>query len=466
MKTNKQYLPETHPDIFDQVIEEDKPLASKLTHGSSKNVRFICDKGHIYSCKVYNKCRSSKCSVCSGTRIYNGYNSAYSLFSEYFKDATEESISIAKSKGKSSKRVLSFQCPKGHEYTRSIFYQIKAKGNCPVCIEDNPKKKESIFITHPHIFSKVLDEDKEIAKELTYGSSVMVRFLCDKGCVYLREIRDAVRRNGKCSVCLNNAKNDTLPYTHKEIFEKVHDKDKNKARYLTAFSAKVITFVCENNHEYSRRVLSETKGKGVCPVCANQKVITGVNDISTTHPDIFEMVHTEDKDRAKTLSIGSKDKLRFVCDNGHISRRQVNNTVDHGCPKCRSYYTSKVEQNLFSYVNSKFPKSFNGHNMDVSWKSSTGHTNHCASVDIYIPELNLVIEFDGSYWHNGKESGDKNKTLALLEIGYNVVRIREHGLDSLNIKYSGDNYYKEIITDKTVNHSDTEYINYIAKQIV
>ena len=32
------------------------------------------------------------------------------------------------------------------------------------------------------------------------------------------------------------------------------------------------------------------------------------------------------------------------------------------------------------------------------------------SIDIYVPEFNLGIEFDGSYWHKDKRALDKLKT--------------------------------------------------------
>lgn len=48
-------------------------------------------------------------------------------------------------------------------------------------------------------------------------------------------------------------------------------------------------------------------------------------------------------------------------------------------------------------------------------------------VDICVPTLQLVIEFDGNYWHgtNDSEKRDKAKTQMLQNAGWTVVRIRE-----------------------------------------
>jgi very-short-patch-repair endonuclease len=63
--------------------------------------------------------------------------------------------------------------------------------------------------------------------------------------------------------------------------------------------------------------------------------------------------------------------------------------------------------------------------------------------DCFIPEKNLIIEFDGDYWHAAKEEGctskrlkhqweiDRNKDNLAIRKGYNIIRIRESNKDSL-----------------------------------
>ena len=50
------------------------------------------------------------------------------------------------------------------------------------------------------------------------------------------------------------------------------------------------------------------------------------------------------------------------------------------------------------------------------------------SIDIYIPELKLGIEFDGNYWHKDKEALDKLKTEKLEGEGFEIFRVREEPL--------------------------------------
>jgi very-short-patch-repair endonuclease len=59
------------------------------------------------------------------------------------------------------------------------------------------------------------------------------------------------------------------------------------------------------------------------------------------------------------------------------------------------------------------------------------------SIDVYIPELNLGIEFDGSYWHKDKQELDKLKTIKLEAAGIKIIRIRELPLKKINEIDSG-----------------------------
>ncbi|MBK6953830.1 MAG: DUF559 domain-containing protein [Crocinitomicaceae bacterium] len=57
--------------------------------------------------------------------------------------------------------------------------------------------------------------------------------------------------------------------------------------------------------------------------------------------------------------------------------------------------------------------------------------NKTIRVDIYIPEINLVIEYDGSFWHKEKYDKDKSKSNYLINAGFNLIRIRQKPLSKI-----------------------------------
>jgi hypothetical protein len=53
-------------------------------------------------------------------------------------------------------------------------------------------------------------------------------------------------------------------------------------------------------------------------------------------------------------------------------------------------------------------------------------------VDVFLPNFNIAVEIDGSYWHKQKESQDREKTEFLKRAGIVTIRMREHPLTKLS----------------------------------
>jgi len=61
---------------------------------------------------------------------------------------------------------------------------------------------------------------------------------------------------------------------------------------------------------------------------------------------------------------------------------------------------------------------------------------HAYQCDIFIKSINLIIECDGTYWHNypyGREI-DKIRTKELKEKGFNVIRLWEHDINEMKLE--------------------------------
>lgn len=93
-------------------------------------------------------------------------------------------------------------------------------------------------------------------------------------------------------------------------------------------------------HEWEAIVNNRTIRKDGCGVCSNYYVVPGINDLSTTRPDLAVEWHhslniTLD---IKTITAGSNKKVWWQCKLGHewataISMRHLQNT---GCPFCKN----------------------------------------------------------------------------------------------------------------------------------
>ena len=86
--------------------------------------------------------------------------------------------------------------------------------------------------------------------------------------------------------------------------------------------------------------------------------------------------------------------------------------------------TSRPELMVYYFVKKEFPDAVNRHRI-------IDDNGNILVVDVYIPEINTAIEYDGSYWHKDRFDGDVLKTELLNNAGVTVVRIRDVGLPEL-----------------------------------
>ena len=76
-----------------------------------------------------------------------------------------------------------------------------------------------------------------------------------------------------------------LSITHPEIAKEAYGWDPND--FTAGSSAKKHLWKCTNNHTWLAKISARSKANGTnCPVCSNQKLLPGYNDLATTHPDL------------------------------------------------------------------------------------------------------------------------------------------------------------------------------------
>jgi hypothetical protein len=78
------------------------------------------------------------------------------------------------------------------------------------------------------------------------------------------------------------------------------------------------------------------KGQAGCPICANQQLLVGYNDLATTHP---ELALEADGWDPRTVIAGSNKKAKWICEQGHRWSSVIANRsrVGVGCPSCAKF---------------------------------------------------------------------------------------------------------------------------------
>lgn len=129
------------------------------------------------------------------------------------------------------------------------------------------------------------------------------------------------------------------------------------------------------------------------------------------------------------FSKGSTKKININCPKHGIYEQRVGNITKykHGCPKCSTpFSTSYPEQFIFWALKQLYQKCKSRHKIEG------------LEVDVFIPEKNTCIEYNGYPWHEGKEYMDLQKRNYIESIGYNFITISEYQ-DKRDTAFNGNN---------------------------
>jgi G:T-mismatch repair DNA endonuclease (very short patch repair protein) len=127
-------------------------------------------------------------------------------------------------------------------------------------------------------------------------------------------------------------------------------------------------------------------------------------------------------------TINSPEKLSELCKKYSVNQIKELLSISQSVinKKCREYgietkkFTSSLENEILEFLD-LHKVSYQTHKRDIIYPFE---------IDIYMPDYNLAIECNGSYWHselNGKDRNyHLNKTIKSQALGINLIHIWEH----------------------------------------
>ena len=101
-------------------------------------------------------------------------------------------------------------------------------------------------------------------------------------------------------------------------------------------SGKKVWWKCDRGHEWQAAIYSRNSGNG-CPICANQEVLKGYNDLMTINPQIASEWNYEKNDGLMPWEVlpNSGEKVWWKCDKGHEWQTTIHSrNSGNGCPVC------------------------------------------------------------------------------------------------------------------------------------
>lgn len=109
--------------------------------------------------------------------------------------------------------------------------------------------------------------------------------------------------------------------------------------------SKRLWWKCSNGHEYMATIGRKIKGR-TCPFCSDERAITGINDISTSFPEIIKDwdYDKNSKNKINPTKITTKyaKEIWWRCGKNHSYKETIENKIKNtSCPFC--YYETSAE---------------------------------------------------------------------------------------------------------------------------
>jgi hypothetical protein len=476
-------LAEVNPELAKQwhPIKNGELTPLDFTSGSHSKVWWKCSVGedHVWEAIIKNRNKGNGCAICRGIKIVPSNNLA-NLEPELCKEWLYSKNKInPNSIGKSSRLKVWWICSvnSNHIWEATITNRVRGRG-CPFCSGNKVGVETSLEARYPEIAKEWFYESngKITPKEILPGSNKIVWWVCnsDKKHIWKASVNDRTKGTG-CPHCAGKVISDKNRFSvnYPELL-KEWDYSKNTIdpKTIIGGARKTVWWKCKKgkDHQWQQRIDHRVRGVG-CPICSGRKVVES-NCLATTHPEIAKEWDAVQNDKLSTkdVTIGSHKKVWWKCtvSKEHTWKAVLKSRITRGCPYCTLTPQSKQELNItfellkiFTDIN---PKGFKTRVEGKLW-----------SIDIYIPELKIGIEFDGSYWHKDKKALDKLKTVQLEDAGFNIIRIREEPLEKIfetdiisKQPYDGkeitDNLLKQIVSSyKLDKRTVTKIEKYLLK---
>ena len=369
----KQYIADNAQLIAEWDIDENTRLGldpAKLLYGSNKKAWWRCTKGHKWMAVISSRAiQGTGCPYCSGHKILSGYNDLITLNPFLAKewDYDRNGMDPIEISPNSHKKAW-WKCSAcGNEWQAQIKSRNTGAG-CPEC----GKKK--------------LGESQRNNRLLERGS--------------------LAQNNPKLAIEWHPTKNGDL--TPNDV--------------LTGSNEKV-WWLGECGHEWEAVISSRSIGNG-CPICGfkqsaktrvQQKIASG-GSLAEKNPQLAAEWHPTKNVGLSPNDVlyGSDQKVWWQCRKGHEWQAIISSRVSGvGCPICKAEQHSSFPEQAILYYCKKVTRAENR------------YIGLGKEIDVYLPDFNLGIEYNGKFYHRNKVKSDQAKIDYFKNLGIRIITIAE-----------------------------------------
>ena len=332
----------------------------------------------------------------------------------------------------SSKAKVIITCPIHGDFEQAPARHISGCG-CNKCGIVNRKLTKSKFIIRGH---EKHNNKYDYSLVNFEGTNDKVKIICPMHGTFEQRVAGHLFGYG-CKCCATeNSKINVSTFIENSNKKHNNKYDYSFINYTNSHDNFKLKIICPIHGAFEQSAKSHIQGAG-CMLCAIQgRVYTNIDFIN-----IANKKHNNKYDYSLICANYNRNKVKIICPIHDTFEQSASNHIQgSNCPKCSNTGPSIQEQDYYNYIRELLPT-----NVEVQQSNRT--ILNGKELDIYIPEYNLAIEYNGLYWHS---SGDKEGDLVKRNYHLNKTKkCRVAGIELLHIN-EGDNVqlWKQVIKNK------------------
>lgn len=343
-----------------------------------------------------------------------------------------------------------WSCPidPSHVWQTSIQARI-GRDRCPFCVGKRVSDVNRLRVAAPELFA-MLDEEQDSDVDielLSVGSTRQKIWLrCPADSRHRWQLTpNAAFSNLKrsntsgCPYCAGRLIDETnsMLATEPEISKSFHPSlnrglrdDLNRPLDLSSVSSGSnrvkFWWFCPVAHDHIWQATPHQRRNSGCPAC-DGKQVSVTNSLATRHPILATQWHPlrngELNPERVTAASGLRVWWKCNVDPTHewFARISDRSRKGAGCPHCQIIPRSRLEIILRHELEAIVGGTSSTHKVHVESKRF--------DCDIVFEQDQLIVEYDGAYWHRTKFHKDVEKTHQLKNGGWSVLRVREEPLE-------------------------------------
>ena len=330
---NPSLAREWHPVKNGDLTPED------VTPSSNKKAWWLCENGHEWQARVYNRNEGNGCPFCTGRRVnkencLKTRNPSLALQWHPVKngDLTPEDVTP------SSNKKVWWLCAKGHEWQAFVFKRTRGNA-CPYCAGKKASKDNCLKSKNPSLVRQwhPVKNGDLTPEDVTPGSRKKTWWVCEKGHEWQAVVKNRNNNQG-CPYCSSRRvnKENSLKTKNPSLARQWHPEKNGDLRPedVVPGSVKKVWWICEKGHEWQATINKRASQNMSCPFCALKSTTYA---LPISNPELAELWHPEKNGNLTPEDIiaNSARKVWWLCKKGHEWQEKVYlQDRSNGCPIC------------------------------------------------------------------------------------------------------------------------------------